>query len=140
MKQYLGKISGKLLGCLFFIGSFYIIFTGGRRFCPEHPSTLLAEAAAMGQQSIQRMAARMLYPGLMLEIREEEADSLEEWYVNWAMTMHPLKKLEVCAVHREEAENTATYEMLVTGGVHDENETDEEGKAYDLAFLTPAGK
>ena len=136
MKQYLGKISGRLLGCFFFIGSFYIIFTGGRRFCPEHPSTLLAEAAAMGQQSIQRLAARMLYPGLMLEIREEEADSLEEWYVNWAMTMHPLKKLEVCAVHREEAENTATYEMLVTGGVHDENETDEEGKAYDLASLT----
>ena len=136
MKQYLGKISGRLLGCFFFIGSFYIIFTGGRRFCPEHPSTLLAEAAAMGQQSIQRMAARMLYPGLMLEIREEEADSLEEWYVNWAMTMHPLKKLEVCAVHREEAENTATYEMLVTGGVHDENETDEEGKAYDLVSLT----
>lgn len=26
--------------------------------------------------------------------------------------------------------------MLVTGGVHDENETDEEGKAYDLASLT----
>ena len=43
------------------------------------------KAAAMGQQSIQRMAARMLYPGLMLEIREEEADSLEEWYVNWAI-------------------------------------------------------
>ena len=56
------------------------------------------------------------------------------------MTMHPLKKLEVCAVHREEAENTATYEMLVTGGVHDENETDERGKAYDLASLTRAGK
>ena len=59
MKQYLGKISGKLLGCFFFIGSFYIIFTGGRKFCPAHPSALLAEAAAMGQQSIQRMAARI---------------------------------------------------------------------------------
>ena len=135
MRRVLEKISGKLLWCFFFMGSFYIIFTGGRRFWPEHPSALLTDAVSMGQQAFQREAARMLYPGLVLEIREAEAGSLAEWYVNWAMAMHPLKKLEACAVHREQAENAATYEMLVTGGVHDENETDEEGKAYDLASL-----
>lgn len=135
MRRVLEKISGKLLWCFFFTGSFYIIFTGGRRFWPEHPSALLAEAVSMGQQALQKEAARMLYPDLVMENREEETASLAEWYVNWVMAMHPLKKLEAGAVHREQVENAATYEMLVTGGVHDENETDEEGKAYDLAAL-----
>lgn len=135
MRRLMEKISGKLLWFFFFTGSFYIIFTGGRRFWPEHPYALLADAVSMGQQALQKEAARMLYPALVMETREEETASFTEWYVNWAMAMHPLKKLEACAVHREQVENAATYEMLVTGGVHDENETDEEGKAYDLASL-----
>ena len=129
------KISGKLFWFFFFTGSFYIIFTGGRRFWPEHPYALLADAVSMGQQALQKEAAQMLYPDLVMEIQKEETASFTEWYMNWAMAMHPLKKLEACAVHREQVENAATYEMLVTGGVQDENETDEEGKAYDLASL-----
>ena len=135
MRQLLQKISGKLSWLFFFTGCFYIIFTGGRRFWPEHPYALLADVFFMGRQALQKEAVRMLYPGLVLENKEEEAASFTEWYVDWAMAMHPLKKLEACAVHREQAENAATYEMLVTGGVHDENETDEEGKAYDLTSL-----
>ena len=33
------------------------------------------------------------------------------------------------------SENLATYEMLIQGGVHDENELDESGQEYDLASL-----
>ncbi len=135
MRRLMEKISGKLFWFLFFAGSFYIIFTGGRRFWPEHPYALLADAVSMGQQALQKEAAQMLYPDLVMEIQKEETASFTEWYMNWAMAMHPLKKLEACAVHREQVENAATYEMLVTGGVQDENETDEEGKAYDLASL-----
>ena len=135
MRRLMEKISGKLFWFFFFTGSFYIIFTGGRRFWPEHPYALLVDAVSMGQQALQKEAAQMLYPDLVMEIQKEETASFTEWYVNWAMAMHPLKKLEACAVHREQVENAATYEMLVTGGVQDENETDEEGKAYDLASL-----
>lgn len=71
MKQYLGKISGKLLGCFFFIGSFilYLRVAGGsvpsirRRFWRKR---------GYGAAVHPAVAARMLYPGLMLEIREEE--------------------------------------------------------------------
>ncbi|MEI3191361.1 MAG: hypothetical protein V8S36_03745 [Lachnospiraceae bacterium] len=52
-----------------------------------------------------------------------------------ALWMHPLTKLSKAAGNSQALESAATYEMLVSGGVHDENETDASGEAYDLETL-----
>lgn len=66
---------------------------------------------------------------------ETDTQSLEDWYIEWALWMHPLTKLSKAAGNSQALESAATYEMLVSGGVHDENETDASGEAYDLETL-----
>ncbi|MCI8312314.1 MAG: stage II sporulation protein P [Lachnospiraceae bacterium] len=88
------------------------------------------------QRVCQREFARCLYPGLFLEYEEDsEPDSLADWYIQRVLTMHPLYKLQHGAEQLTAMENAATYEMLISGGVHDENEVDENGQEYDMEAL-----
>lgn len=84
-------------------------------------------------------SARCLYPGLLWEYaKEEDAASLADWYIETVMQMHPLSRLACGSEQRGGTENASTYEMLVTGGVHDENELDETGQEYDMEALAQA--
>lgn len=137
--EKLSKIVNRLLWIFFFCAGVYIVFTGGRRFCKNDSAGLLERGREAVQRMLQQEAARCLYPGLFLECGEgEEADSLYEWYIQQALALHPLCKLRYGARQMDGMENAATYEMLVTGGVHDENEVDETGKDYDMAALAQA--
>ncbi|MCI8429864.1 MAG: stage II sporulation protein P [Lachnospiraceae bacterium] len=51
------------------------------------------------------------------------------------MEMHPLYRLQYGAEQTGGMESASTYEILVTGGIHDENELDENGEEYDMETL-----
>ena len=124
---------------LFFLVGFYIVFTGGQRFWSGDLHGLLQDAKESVQRVCQQEFARCLYPGLFLEcMEEEEADSISGRYIERVMAMHPLYRLLQGSCQNEGLENASTYEMLVTGGVHDENELDETGQEYDMEALAQA--
>lgn len=132
----LTKLWDRLLWMGFFCAGFYIVFTGGQRFWNGDLLELLTESKTNVQRVCQREFARCLYPGLFLEYEEDaQADSLADWYIQRVMMMHPLYRLQYGAKEPTAMENEATYEMLITGGVHDENEVDENGQEYDMAEL-----
>ena len=117
----------------------YIILVGGRRMWTGNLSELWKSGSMWIGQIYQRETARCLYPGLFLEYSDEgNEESAGEWYIRWVMAMHPLCKLSYNATQIGELESEATYEMLVSGGVHDENEVDESGVEYDMEALAEA--
>lgn len=133
-KEVLVKIINRALWIFFLAAGIYIVLIGGKRFWPKDS----AEFFSHGREGIQRFweqeAARCLYPGLFLEYGEEAGtDSFYEWYIQRALMMHPLCKLSYGADRSDTLENTATYEMLVSGGVHDENELEEDRDMEALA-------
>lgn len=132
----LARLWDRLLWMFFFCAGFYIVFTGGNQFWNQDLSEMLRDGKETVQRVCQREFARCLYPGLFLEYEEDsEADSLAEWYIQRVMAMHPLYRLQYGAGETAAMESAATYEMLITGGVHDENEVDENGQEYDMAEL-----
>lgn len=125
-----------ILWVLFFLIGSYIVWMGGQRFWSGDLPDLIREGRSSLQRACQREFARCLYPGLFLEYAEgEEASSLADWYITRVMELHPLNRLRQGAEPAGETENASTYEMLVTGGIHDENELDEAGRAYDMEAL-----
>lgn len=135
----LSKLGNWILWMIFFCAGFYIVFTGGQRFFSGDLKGLLLDGKASIQRICQREFARCLYPGLFLEYEEgKEADSLADWYIQRVMAMHPLYRLQYAVSTPGGMENAATYEMLVSGGVHDENEVDETGEEYDMEALAQA--
>lgn len=139
MMERLLRIINRLLWLAFFSAGFYIVFIGGQRFWAGDLPGLLRDGRETVQQLCQREFARFLYPGLFFEYAEGgEADSLADWYIQRVMALHPLYRLQYGAKQIGGMENAATYEMLVTGGVHDENENDESGEEYDMEALAQA--
>lgn len=134
--ERLTRLLNRFLWMLFFSAGFYIVFTGGQRFWSGELKGLLQDGKESVQRACQREFARCLYPALFFQYEEgTEMDSLADWYIERVMAMHPLYRLQYGAVQTGGMENAATYEMLVSGGVHDENETDESGKEYDMEAL-----
>ncbi len=132
----LTKLWDRVLWLFFFCAGFYIVFTGGQRFWAGDITELISDGKITMQRVCQREFARCLYPGLFLEYEEDsEPDSLADWYIQRVLTMHPLYKLQHGAEQLTAMENAATYEMLISGGVHDENEVDENGQEYDMEAL-----
>lgn len=128
-----------ILWTAFFAAGFYIVLTGGQRLWKGDLSGLIRDGKAAIQRVCQREFARCLYPGLLWEYaKEEDAASLADWYIETVMQMHPLSRLACGSEQRGGTENASTYEMLVTGGVHDENELDETGQEYDMEALAQA--
>lgn len=121
---------------LFFLVGFYIVFTGGQRFWSGDLPGLIRDGKNSMQRVCEQEFARCLYPGLFLEYTEEgEGASLSDWYIERVMAMHPLYRLLQGTCQGGSVENASTYEMLITGGVHDENELDETGQEYDMETL-----
>lgn len=137
--ERLSKLINRLLWTAFLGAGFYIVFTGGQRFWSGDLIGLLQDGRESVQRVCQREFARCLYPGLFFEYAEGgETGSLADWYIQRVMAMHPLYRLQYGTKQIGGMENAATYEMLVTGGVHDENETDESGQEYDMEALAQA--
>ena len=137
--ERLSRLWNWMLWMFFFMAGFYIVFAGGRRFWSGDLQAFVREGKASLQRVCQREFARCLYPGLFLEYAEdEEAGSLSGWYIKHVMEMHPLYRLQYGAKQTGGMENASTYEILVTGGVHDENELDENGDEYDMETLAQA--
>lgn len=128
-----------ILWGVFFAAGFYIVLTGGQRLWEGDLAGLIGDGKASLQRVCRREFARCLYPGLFWEYAgEEDADTLADWYIESVMQMHPLSRIARGAEQRGGTENASTYEMLVTGGVHDENELDETGQEYDMEELAQA--
>lgn len=137
--ERLSRLWNWILWMLFFLVGFYIVFTGGKRFWSGDLPDMIRGGKTSLQRVCQREFARCLYPGLLLEYTErEDAASLSDWYIQRVMAMHPLCRLQYGAKQPGGTENASTYEMLVTGGIHDENELDETGREYDMEALAQA--
>ena len=80
-------------------------------------------------------AAANIYPGMFIPEEKEQEGTFSKWYAEMVLRMHPLMRLQAGIRENGGSENLATYEMLIQGGVHDENELDESGQEYDLASL-----
>lgn len=132
------KLLNRALWFVFFCLGFYIVFVGGQRFWTADMAVTIKNGGDTVRDAFLENVVRCLYPGMFLEEEQEEADTWYEWYIERVLAMHPLYRLQNGAVPMDALESTATYEMLVTGGVHDENETDENGQAYDVEALAEA--
>ena len=89
-----------------------------------------------GEGSLTRAAERALYPGFSFLAGDRELSySLEEFVLRKAVGIFPMYSfLDEKEIYETEIESQATYDILVEGGVHDENEIDERtGEAFDLA-------
>ena len=72
---------------------------------------------------------------IIIPEEKEQEGTFSKWYAEMVLRMHPLMRLQAGIRENGGSENLATYEMLIQGGVHDENELDESGQEYDLASL-----
>lgn len=82
-----------------------------------------------------RAAAESLYPGLAFVAGDRELSSgTEEFLIRKAMGIFPLYPfMDSRQIYETEIESAAAYEILVSGGAHDENEIDvQTGEAFDL--------
>ena len=129
------KVVNRLLWVIFLGMGIYLLAAGSSRFWTGSVQELLVKGCQALESAAWQGAARSLYPGLFMGYEETDTQSLEDWYIEWALWMHPLTKLSKAAGNSQALESAATYEMLVSGGVHDENETDASGEAYDLETL-----
>ncbi len=85
---------------------------------------------------MQKAAAKSLYPGLAFVAGDRElSTSLEEFLIRQAAGIFPLYTfLDARELYETETESMATYDILIAGGVHDENEINmQTGEAFDLA-------
>ena len=89
------------------------------------------------EADLRRAALQTLYPGLVYAAgdRGQRVDSPGEWLLEQAVGVFPLYSfLAGQRLYTTEIESTAAYEILIQGGVHDENEINQEtGEAFDLA-------
>ena len=136
-KAAVGKVVNGAVWLL--IGSMGIYILGnaisGR---PGRKATFFGKALlSRTELSVQRAAAESLYPALTYVAggRETQAESVEEWVLQQAVGIFPLYSFMAGQrLYTTEIESTAAYEILIQGGVHDENEIDARtGEAFELA-------
>ena len=95
-----------------------------------------AKALTGSEGGIRRAAEKTLYPGLAYVAGDRDPSySSEEFLIRKAAQLFPMYTyLDEREIYETEIESQAAYDILVEGGVHDENEIDERtGEAFDLA-------
>ena len=120
---------------LLFLMGIYILAVSGtvlRTNLVEMASDQVLETM---KDCLVKEAAANIYPGMFVPEEKELEGTFSKWYAEMVLRMHPLMRLQAGIRENGGAENLATYEMLIQGGVHDENELDESGQEYDLASL-----
>ena len=129
------KINRWMIMILFFIMGIYILAAGTVMIQADAIKNAPAQAAEIWRESLLRKAAASIYPGMFFQSGEKNESEGMEVFLESVLRMHPLRRMEAGSRISESLENEATYEMLIQGGVHDENELDESGNEYDLSAL-----
>lgn len=120
---------------LLFLMGIYILAASGTVLCANLVEMAPDQVLETMKDCLVKEAAANIYPGMFIPEEKEQEGTFPKWYAEMVLRMHPLMRLQAGIRENGGSENLATYEMLIQGGVHDENELDESGQEYDLASL-----
>ena len=120
---------------LLFLMGIYILAASGTVLCANLVEMAPDQVLETMKDCLVKEAAANIYPGMFIPEEKEQEGTFSKWYAEMVLRMHPLMRLQAGIREDGGSENLATYEMLIQGGVHDENELDESGQEYDLASL-----
>ena len=120
---------------LLFLMGIYILAASGTVLCANLVEMAPDQVLETMKDCLVKEAAANIYPGMFIPEEKEQEGTFSKWYAEMVLRMHPLMRLQAGILENGGSENLATYEMLIQGGVHDENELDESGQEYDLASL-----
>lgn len=120
---------------LLFLMGIYILAASGTVLCANLVEMAPDQVLETMKDCLVKEAAANIYPGMFIPEEKEQEGTFSKWYAEMVLRMHPLMRLQAGIWKNGGSENLATYEMLIQGGVHDENELDESGQEYDLASL-----
>ena len=120
---------------LLFLMEIYILAASGTVLCANLVEMAPDQVLETMKDCLVKEAAANIYPGMFIPEEKEQEGTFSKWYAEMVLRMHPLMRLQAGIWENGGSENLATYEMLIQGGVHDENELDESGQEYDLASL-----
>lgn len=120
---------------LLFLMGIYILAASGTVLCANLVEMAPDQVLETMKDCLIKEAAANIYPGMFVPEEKEQEGTFSKWYAEMVLRMHPLMRLQAGIRENGGSENLATYEMLIQGGVHDENELDESGQEYDLASL-----
>lgn len=120
---------------LLFLMGIYILAASGTVLCANLVEMAPDQVLETMKDCLVKEAAANIYPGMFIPEEKEQEGTFSKWYAEMVLRMHPLMRLQAGIRKNGGSENLATYEMLIQGGVHDENELDESGQEYDLASL-----
>lgn len=120
---------------LLFLMGIYILAASGTVLCANLVEMAPDQVLETMKDCLVKEAAANIYPGMFIPEEKEQEGTFSKWYAEMVLRMHPLIRLQAGIRENGGSENLATYEMLIQGGVHDENELDESGQEYDLASL-----
>ena len=120
---------------LLFLMGIYILAASGTVLCANLVEMAPDQVLETMKDCLVKEAAANIYPGMFIPEEKEQEGTFSKLYAEMVLRMHPLMRLQAGIRENGGSENLATYEMLIQGGVHDENELDESGQEYDLASL-----
>lgn len=120
---------------LLFLMGIYILAASGTVLCANLVEMAPDQVMETMKDCLVKEAAANIYPGMFIPEEKEQEGTFSKLYAEMVLRMHPLMRLQAGIRENGGSENLATYEMLIQGGVHDENELDESGQEYDLASL-----
>lgn len=120
---------------LLFLMGIYILAASGTVLCANLVELAPDQVLETMKDCLVKEAAANIYPGMFIPEEKEQEGTFSKWYAEMVLRMYPLMRLQAGIRENGGSENLATYEMLIQGGVHDENELDESGQEYDLASL-----
>ena len=120
---------------LLFLMGIYILAASGTVLCANLVEMAPDQVLETMKDCLVKEAAANIYPGMFIPEEKEQEGTFSKWYAEMVLRMHPLMRLQAGILENGGSENRATYEMLIQGGVHDENELDESGQEYDLTSL-----
>ncbi len=99
------KVVNRLLWVIFLGMGIYLLAAGSSRFWTGSVQELLVKGCQALERAAWQGAARSLYPGLFMGYEETDTQSLEDWYIEWALWMHPLTKLSKAAGNSQALES-----------------------------------
>ena len=132
----LNKVLNAIVWVMIGVLGIYILGYGMKGQSFTKAAYACAKALTGSEGNLRRAAEKTLYPGLAYMAGDREPSySFEEFLIRKAVQLFPMYSyLDEKELYETEIESQAAYDILVEGGVHDENEIDERtGEAFDLA-------
>lgn len=132
----LNKVLNAIVWIMIGVLGIYILGYGMKGQSFTKAAYACAKALTGSEGGLRKAAEKTLYPGLAYVAGDREPSySFEEFLIRKAVQLFPMYTyLDEREIYETEIESQAAYDILVEGGVHDENEIDERtGEAFDLA-------